>query len=103
MMDDGPPGSPASLERERLDLALQASGLAEFEWDIARDVFIVSPRMSALTGLPAGPSPADGGDFPYRSMHPDDRDRARAEVQRQVDEKGAYQIEYRRLRPDDGR
>ena len=103
MMDDGLPGSPARLERERLDLALQASGLAEFEWDVARDIFIVSPRMAALTGLPPGPSAAEGGEFPYRSMHPDDRDRTRAEVRRQVDEKGGYQVEYRRLRPDDGR
>lgn len=103
MMDDGLPGSAASLERERLDLALQASGLAEFEWDIARDIFIVSPRMAAMTGLPPGPSAAEGGEFPYRSMHPDDRARAQAQVREQVDARGSYQVEYRRLRPDDGR
>ncbi|MCC7266113.1 MAG: PAS domain-containing protein [Caulobacteraceae bacterium] len=103
MMDDGLPGSPARLERERLDLALQASGLAEFEWDIARDIFIVSPRMAALTGLPPGPSAAEGGEYPYRSIHPDDRDRVRGEVREQVEARGAYQVEYRRLRPDDGR
>ncbi|HYD45828.1 MAG TPA: HWE histidine kinase domain-containing protein, partial [Phenylobacterium sp.] len=76
--------------------------MAEFEWDIARDVFIVSPRMAALTGLPPGVS-EEGGEFPYLSMHPDDRERARAEVREQVEAKGSYQVEYRSLRPDDGR
>lgn len=103
MTDDSHPGSPARLERERLHLALQAAGLAEFEWDIARDVFHVSPRMAALTGLPAGDLAADGGELPYRSLHADDRDKIRADVRRQIEEAGRYQVEYRRIRPDDGR
>jgi PAS domain S-box-containing protein len=103
MMDDGLPGSSARLERERLDLALQASGLAEFEWDVARDIFIVSPRMAALTGLPPGSSAAEGGEYPYRSIHPDDRERVRGQVREQTEARGAYEVEYRRLRPDDGR
>jgi PAS domain S-box-containing protein len=103
MTNGAPIGGPARLERERLDLALQAAGLAEFEWEIARDIFYVSPRMAALTGLPAGAAPAEGGELSYRSMHPDDQDRVRGEVRRQLEEQGRYQVEYRRLRPDDGR
>ena len=92
-----------NLDRERLDLALQASGLAEFEWDIARDLFIVSPRMAAMTGLATGELSAEGGNLPYQSIVEEDRERVRAEVTEQVEINGRYEVEYRRIRPDDGR
>jgi two-component sensor histidine kinase len=46
----------AALARSsrRLDLAFEAGGLAEFEWEIAADRLLISSRASALTGLPVG-------------------------------------------------
>jgi PAS domain-containing protein len=59
-------------DRRRLELALQAAGLGEYEWDIERDVFVVSDRMAAITGLQAGERPAEGGRVLDALVHPDD-------------------------------
>src|SRR3954447_1783847 len=53
IMTRGEPGH--SEEHRRLERALEIAGLGEFEWDIARGLFVVSERMAAITGLPAGP------------------------------------------------
>ena len=77
------PGSAdePNLDRERLELALQSARLGEYEWDMVRDVFKVSPRMAEITGLPVGEWPARGGDLLYRGVHPDDRDATRAAME----------------------
>lgn len=41
-------------DRRRLELALQAANLAEFEWTAASNTLVVSERMSAITGAPTG-------------------------------------------------
>ena len=41
-------------DRRRLELALQAANLAEFEWNAASNTLVVSERMSAVTGAPPG-------------------------------------------------
>eukprot|EP01036_Dinobryon_divergens_P007843 gene7843-10469_t len=41
-------------DRRRLELALQAANLGEFEWNAATDTLMISERMSAITGAPAG-------------------------------------------------
>ena len=51
---------------------LQAAGLGSFEWDFARDVFVVSEQMSAMTGIPAGERPAMGGAALDDFVHPED-------------------------------
>lgn len=87
----------------RLELALEAAGLGSFEWDFARDVFIISDRMSAMTGIPAGERPAQGGAALDEYIHPEDllgfreaRDRNR-ETENRIDHA------FRHIRPDDGR
>ena len=52
--------SGLQLDRARLDMALETARLGEFEWDIARDVFKVSRRMAAITGMPVGEIQGDG-------------------------------------------
>jgi PAS domain S-box-containing protein len=91
-----------SEEHRRLELALQVAGLGEFEWDIARGVFEVSERMAAITGFPAGPMPASSTKAIEPFIHPDDlaNFRTRKDSQRAV---GAYEFEFRHIRPDDGR
>ncbi len=50
MSFDSTPGA----DRRRLELALQAASLGEFEWDAASNTLVISERMSAITGIPAG-------------------------------------------------
>jgi PAS domain S-box-containing protein len=91
------------LDRERLELALQAAGLGEFEWDIARDVVVVSDRMAALTGLRAGEMPALGGRAFDAHIHPDDVEGFQRSQAESVAAGGTYDAVFRMIRPDDER
>ncbi|KQW73489.1 histidine kinase [Phenylobacterium sp. Root77] len=92
-----------SLDHERLELALQSARLGDYEWDMVADVVRISPRMSEISGLPAGEWPADQGDFLYRGVHPDDRERTRRFMEDSMRAHGRFETEYRRIREDDGR
>lgn len=96
------PESDRTLEGERLNLAISAAALGEFEWDIKRDVFKISPRLAKIAGLAPGVIPSENGAalFPY--MHPDDRESARATIKKQLEETGRYSLEYRRLPDSNG-
>jgi PAS domain S-box-containing protein len=107
-MDEGAPhtrtaSDQIALEQERASLALDAARMGEFEWEIDEDRFIVSPRMAAITGLPAGAIPADGGAAIYRYVHPDDVTGLRRHVNNALRRDGRYEGQYRMIRPDDGR
>jgi PAS domain S-box-containing protein len=93
----------ADAGQSRLELALQAAGLGEFEWDIARDVFLVSPRMAAILGVAAGEVPARGGEALDDLLHPDDRDRVRRVRARDIGAGDSFDVEARVVRPEDGR
>lgn len=92
-----------SSSRERLGLALQVAGLGEFQWDYDRDVFIVSPRMSAITGIPAGERPARGGAALDEHVHPDDIEAFRAKRAADLAASNSFTTVFRNIRPDDGR
>jgi PAS domain S-box-containing protein len=93
-------GELRKWDRERLELALQVSGLGEFEWDRKARVVVVSQRMSTITGVPAGVVSIDAPESPNAFLHPDDRARVREEIERQLASDGRYQVECRLLRPD---
>jgi PAS domain S-box-containing protein len=90
-------------DRRRLELALQAAGLGEFEWDLVRDVLTVSPRMSAITGVPAGERPAEGGRSMDHYVHPDDLAGIEASREKHLAGGDNFEFEYRHIRPDDQR
>lgn len=92
-----------NLDRERLDLALQSARLGEYDWDMVADVITISPRMSEITGLPAGEWPGHGGDFLYRGLHEEDRATTRELMESAMRKEGRFEVEYRRIREDDGR
>ncbi|MBL8771608.1 MAG: PAS domain-containing protein [Phenylobacterium sp.] len=93
-----------SADRERLELALQAAGLGEFEWDIAGGRVVVSPRMAAITGLPAGESEASRiGIFVEPHVHPEDLAAFRATRDAAFQAGDHFDSRYRFIRPDDGR
>jgi two-component sensor histidine kinase/PAS domain-containing protein len=89
-----------NLESERLDLAIAAASLGEFEWDIKRDVFKISPRLAKISDIEPGERPAEGGDALYPYIHADDRDWVRESITEQLNDTGRYDVEYRRPSPD---
>jgi len=92
-----------SSDRERLGLALQVAGLGEFEWDLDRDVYIISDRLAAITGLPAGEVPAQGGTVYNEHIHPDDLKAMLDERAANLRDTDVFERHYRMIRPDDGR
>jgi PAS domain S-box-containing protein len=96
------PEADRTLEGERLNLAITAAALGEFEWDIKRDVFKISPRLAKIAGIGPGEIPSENGEalFPY--IHPDDQDAAREAIGAQLRETGRYSVEYRRFPDADG-
>ncbi|MFN3648582.1 MAG: PAS domain-containing protein [Armatimonadota bacterium] len=81
-----------------LRLAVSHSHLGDWSWDAATDLVDFSPRAAEIFGIPPGPQ------LTWTAMqallHPEDRERARREVERVVAERGDYEIEYRILHPD---
>jgi hypothetical protein len=72
--------SEISLDQGRADLALSAANMGEFEINLAEDLLIVSPRMAAIIGFPAGPRPTQGGAAMFDLVHPDDKEAVVAAV-----------------------
>lgn len=62
-----------SIEDGRVAAALDAAGVGEFEWDVPSDALVISRRLAALTGLPAGPTPARKGQALLDLVAPDQR------------------------------
>ncbi|NQE62471.1 HWE histidine kinase domain-containing protein [Caulobacter sp. RHG1] len=98
-----PVGKDRTLESERLKLAISAASLGEFEWDIKRDVFKISPRLAAIADIPAGEAPGEDGRALFAYIHPDERDTTREAINAQLAEGGRYDVEYRRATDADGR
>jgi PAS domain S-box-containing protein len=82
----------------RLALALKASHLGMWEWDIATNELIWSPELKELFGL----SPDDEITYDkYVSMvHPKDRDYVQSIVQRAMETGEDYRMEHRIIQPD---
>ena len=91
-----------STDRSRLELALQAAGIGEFEWDLQRHVFLVSERMSAITGLPAGELSVREHDILETYVHPDDAEITRVRRRDAVRGGDVFDVTFRMVRPDDG-
>ncbi|WP_369831650.1 HWE histidine kinase domain-containing protein [Caulobacter sp. HMWF009] len=92
-----------NLESERLALAIGAASLGEFEWDIAGDRFRISPRMAKIAGVPEGEIPSEGGMALFAFVHPEDRESTNASVADQLEKRGRYEVECRRVPDADGR
>jgi PAS domain S-box-containing protein len=92
-----------SSDRRRLELALQAAGLGEFEWNLDRDVLVIGERAAAITGLPPGEVPAEGGLTLDRHVHPEDVEALRARRLADLAANDRFEAEFRHIRPDDGR
>ena len=103
-MDEGaqPPrtASDQLATEHRASLALSAARMGEFEWDIDQDRLIISERMGAILGRPAGVMSAEGGQVLSRSIHPDDIEAVRAAISQGQADGQPLEVQFRRYRPD---
>ena len=85
---------------ERLRLAVQATGLGTWDWDLPKDTLLWSQRTRVLFGLPAG-APITYDAFLSR-LHPDDRAATDAAVRAALSPAGdgRFTLEFRALHPD---
>jgi PAS domain S-box-containing protein len=83
---------------ERLELALAASGVGSFDWDLRTGVLVWDERLCRLFGLDAGNFDNRIETF-YAGVHPADRDRVRGLIEQAIRTKGGYHAEYRVVAP----
>jgi PAS domain S-box-containing protein len=85
--------------RERLDLAQKAARIGTFDWIIASGEVVWTEDLEVLYGLPIG-----GFDGRYetwmKSVHPDDRERAEADILRAIAERTDLDSVFRVVWPD---
>ena len=77
---------------QRLNLALAAGDLGDWEWHAATDIVTLSQRAAEIFGLPEKP-------ITWSQMrellHPDDREMARVAVEQALADRSDYKVEYR--------
>jgi PAS domain S-box-containing protein len=83
--------------------AMSAAGLGEFAWDARQDLFVVSERLAALTGLPPGTAPGQRGEALLGPVHDEDRERAREALREALARGDRFELQFRIVRPDTGR
>jgi two-component system cell cycle sensor histidine kinase/response regulator CckA len=83
---------------ERMRVAMEAARIGLWNWDVIHDEHTWSERGKALLGL-ASDSPANFHVL-MNSIHPEDRDKMRAEINSAIQEKRDYSLQFRALWPD---
>lgn len=82
----------------RLNLALAAARLGDWSWDFSNDMVVMSETAARIFGIPPGPH------MTWTQMrellHEDDRERAHLAVEKSLETRGDYDIEYRVIHPD---
>jgi len=86
-------------DAERLRLAMEAGGLATWEFDIGTQIRHWSPQAALMHGFPAGKTAISREEW-GRMVHPDDLPRLRVEFAKVLRGEGDYSLEYRIVRPD---
>ena len=88
--------SEVRLSRERLELALAAGGLGDWDWDPVTDRVTLSERARRIFGL-------ERHIISWKEMrehlHPKDRERARVAVEKALSDHSDYNTEYRVIQP----
>ena len=89
----------ARRSEERLRFALDAASMGTWDWDLTSNAVVWSDNLARIHGLPDGTF--DGTFASYeREIHPDDRARVFASVQRALSEGVPHDVEYRIVAPD---
>jgi PAS domain S-box-containing protein len=85
--------------RERLGLALIASRMATFDWDIINNKRTWSDGVHSLLGTKPETFTGKAEEF-FERIHPEDRSTVQAALARAVETTGVYETEYRAVWPD---
>jgi PAS domain S-box-containing protein len=84
---------------ERLRFALDAADMGTWDWDVERSGLTWSPGLERVHGL--SPGTFDGTFESYqREIHPEDRERVLASIDRAMREGTPHEVEYRIVAPD---
>lgn len=87
----------------RLDIAIEAGGLAEFEWEIAADRLLVGPRAAAITGFPVGVIENALHTILHDGVDAADRETFTRAVRGALTGKAGMELDFGWTRPDSGR
>lgn len=90
----------AREQAARLELALATAGLGYWQWDPVTDLIDLSPRAAQIVGMPPGQRLTWAEQL--LDLHPDDRERADAELSQALANRTVYQLECRFTRRSDG-
>jgi PAS domain S-box-containing protein len=82
----------------RLNLAMAAARMGDWNWDAATDVVTLSETAARILGRALGETPTWAA--LRESLHPGDREPARAAVEESLAARGDYDIEYRVAKGD---
>jgi PAS domain S-box-containing protein len=89
----------ARRSEERLRFALDAAAMGTWDWDLVTNQVQWSDNLAAIHGLPAGSF--DGTFASYeKEIHPDDRPRVYASIERALQHGVPHDVEYRLVAPD---
>ncbi len=78
----------------RLNLALEATQMGIWDWNIATNQVVCSANMSSLYGLPSSASSANIEEF-FKLVHPEDQQCLSETINRTIAEKSQYKGEFR--------
>ncbi|MDP5338301.1 MAG: PAS domain S-box protein, partial [Nodularia sp. (in: cyanobacteria)] len=84
---------------ERLTLALEATKMGIWDWDLRTNQVICSANMEFLYGLSNSPSSQSIEEF-FKLVHPEDKEYLSEVIARSIAEKSHYQSEFRVVWPD---
>ncbi len=100
----GAPTAPFAVpDQAWFELAVWASRMGAFDWDLTTDTLYVSEQNARMFGGTRGLIAVDGRDQGFGAVHPDDMERVRAAVAEAVRTGQPYKVEHRILRPNDGK
>src|SRR5687768_7803925 len=83
----------AVSDADRLSLALAASGMGDWSWEADTDLVTCSPRAAEIFGVPVEPRMTRTA--MRELLHPDDREPSRLALERSIEERRDYLMEYR--------
>jgi PAS domain S-box-containing protein len=84
---------------ERLAFALEAGQMGTFDWHLSSGRILWSPTVERVHGYEPGTLPTDATSY-CSQLHPEDRDRVRAQLQEILAGTDGRRVEYRIVRPD---
>jgi PAS domain S-box-containing protein len=91
----------AKESTNRLTFTLEASQIGDWSWNAVTDVVTFSERAAEIFGIPPGPYMT--WTQMQELLHKEDREKVRMAVNTVVTNREYYDIEYRVVRPNDGR